>query len=91
MTKEFSWMKERGVAPSQWLENHPNECDLLFSIRQAFRPDYKKATVYRANVVIYWLSNARFRLCRLGNVQEDVRAEALRRFKAVEAMMKERT
>ena len=82
---KFSWEAERGVLPSQWLEAHPNEGDILFSIRQAFYPDSKTATKFRARVGTKWLHN--HRLLLVGKVQPSVRDEALRRFKRVEAEM----
>ncbi len=79
-------MKGRGVLPSQWLENNPNECDMLFAIRQYFFSFHgRDGATFRARVGVLWLS--RNHLCILGKVQPEVRDEALARFRRVEASM----
>ena len=81
----FSWMKGRGVLPSQWLENHPQETDILFAIRQAFYPDWKLGNRFRAHVGFVWLSHQHLGI--LGRVQEPVRIALLQRFRDVERDM----
>jgi len=76
--KEVRRQDEWGVPPSQWLERHPETCDLLFAIRQAFYPDFHRATAFRARVGVSWLSRAHL---------PAEREEALRRFKKVEAAL----
>lgn len=84
----FSWEEGRGVLPTQWLNNHPKECDALFAIRQAFyyRADgIWLAKVFRGRVSMVWLS--RQHLCIMGKVQPAVRAAILQRFQQVEDAM----
>lgn len=86
MARGFSWEGDRGMLPSQWLEAYPNECSLLFAIRQFFWLEPPtRARAFRGKVGILWLSQAR--LCLMGVIQADTREEALRRFRRVEAEM----